>query len=506
MYHSTDIYLPLLFFLLVIKMSQEAKKVLFFPLNSPGHINSSLGIADILKQDFKCRTIFLLLGKMIGTSIQDRGHELIMLDEVAPYEDYEFDSSYSEANNDNKLKRKFEGALKWPQLIQKYSHIFQQEPVEAFVNSAEIMEKFMVTELTENHDNYAKVIEQLAPDLIVVDAYYIPPCVVNYKQGKWARLYSANPMMIVKSKLVNGLKPPPMIGFTLYDKLTRQRMQKEEPQKWNSVLQTWQNALGKIVAAMGEAGGPLNEFLAKHDVPALPPGQQAHDSPFLNIYMYPKALDYDQDDDLFEYPERWIRCDSMLRKNPDAGSTEDKELACWRDKLSEATAGKEAVVFFSLGSLASGNITLMQRYVDILRHDSKRLYVISKGVNGDKYQLDTNNMIGDNYIPQTFFLERANLALIHGGNNSVTECMYYGLPMIVLPVFADQLDNAQRVEDLGYGRRLNVDTCTQDQLLDAINSILSDKQLIERMRLIGEEMRARDDLQKISSSLFDLMK
>ncbi|HEY4753642.1 MAG TPA: nucleotide disphospho-sugar-binding domain-containing protein, partial [Candidatus Limnocylindrales bacterium] len=76
------------------------------------------------------------------------------------------------------------------------------------------------------------------------------------------------------------------------------------------------------------------------------------------------------------------------------------------------------------------------------------------------------------------------------GNNTVVECFHHGKPMVVLPLFWDQVDNAQRVDETGFGRRLPTYAFRDDVLLHAIDGLLVDTALHARMAEIAARMQA----------------
>jgi len=86
--------------------------------------------------------------------------------------------------------------------------------------------------------------------------------------------------------------------------------------------------------------------------------------------------------------------------------------------------------------------------------------------------------------------------IIHGGNNTVTECLHFGKPMIVLPLFWDQHDNAQRMQELGLGVRLDTYRFTDAEMRAALDQLLGDAGLRGRLAGAAATIQRRDGVRK----------
>ncbi len=136
-----------------------------------------------------------------------------------------------------------------------------------------------------------------------------------------------------------------------------------------------------------------------------------------------------------------------------------------------------ALIYLSLGSLGGADVELMQRLVDVLGTTRHR-FIVSKGPQADRITL-ADNMVGAQMLPQTKVIPQVDLVISHGGNNTVTETLHFGKPLIVLPLFWDQYENAQRIDELGFGVRLDTYGFTDAELTDAVERLLADTALRE---------------------------
>jgi len=136
----------------------------------------------------------------------------------------------------------------------------------------------------------------------------------------------------------------------------------------------------------------------------------------------------------------------------------------------------------------------MQRVIGCLAATPYR-YLVSMGPLHEEIEL-APNMAGAEFLPQTSLLPFCQLVITHGGNNTVTECLHHGKPMVVLPLFWDQYDNAQRMDELGLGVRLDAYKFTDAQMHTALDRLLTDNNLQHRLAAAAATIQASDGLNK----------
>ncbi len=293
-----------------------------------------------------------------------------------------------------------------------------------------------------------EIFEDVAPDVIVEDNVCSFPAILASGRP-WVRIVSCNPLEIKDPEL-----PPPFSGLPLEDRAG------------------WEPFRLEYARQIGELQASFSEFCRERGAPPLAPLEMIHESPWLNLYLSPRDLDYPRSAAL---GPGWHNIEACVR------STDEP----WQPPEDDG----RRLVYLSLGSLGSADVELMRRLVELLAGTPHR-YVVSRGPRHDEYAL-ADNMCGAEFLPQASVLPHVEAVITHGGNNTVTESLWFGKPMLVLPIFWDQHDNAQRVDEAGFGIRLPTYTLDGGGLAGAVERMLSDAALRERAAALGERLRRR---------------
>jgi MGT family glycosyltransferase len=94
----------------------------------------------------------------------------------------------------------------------------------------------------------------------------------------------------------------------------------------------------------------------------------------------------------------------------------------------------------------------------------------------------------ERYIPQSLLLEHCDFVISHGGHNTVLAALDHGLPVVVIPLFADQNSNAARCQELGVGRVIPVSQLTPDAIREAVSEVLENPKYRENAKRLSKLM------------------
>lgn len=421
------------------------KTILFSPLDSLGHINSLVSIANKLKFQGH-RTVFLFI-EPIENNLKELGHEVY--DATSP--------SLEDSIQSNAAQDKWTEITKLSREVWKSGDIMKNVALEI-----ELGFGAMVEDIKKYNSNFEAKLQILQPDVIILDHYFGIPALFR-ANIPWIRIFSASPLGLHDASDL----PQAWLGL---------------PTNWNQADEQQKELNNKVKCFRKQLRDSYNEYWTSFGLAELPtkPYSCVPVSPHLNIYMYPEELDY-QEHKLVQ----WARCDSMVR---------DQQASTFN--IPQSLVGKPGkLIFLSLGSIASADLVLMKRLVGILSESPNR-FIVCKGPLHQEYELPAN-MWGAKLVPQLEVLTSIDLIITHGGNNTLTESFFYGVPgFIVCPLFGDQFDNAQRIQERGLGLRLDPYNCTKGQLLAAIESMLKKEDVRVRMKTISQRMRKPENRNK----------
>ncbi|CAG2169519.1 unnamed protein product [Oppiella nova] len=429
--------------------------VLFAPIHYVGAVNSSIGMAEVLR-DGGHRCIFAVNSDW-RARLESMGFEVRVMGEEG---DTSGDKPVMDSMDRNAESAKGHGILD------------PKTPLEKALIVINSLTEDIRNE--ERKDPYLRaIIQSVRPDVIISDHMVAVPAIIT-SGIPWVYSWSNSPLSLDFTIECQDL-PPSVLGLAI-----------------NSDPKLWQQYRKQLNEAKAKVWYEYRDWLVSKGCPTPRKYQMWIPSPYANFYMTPKELDYT---DIRKLPDNYYGFDCFKRTGSDERTFDIPEPLRNR-------SGK--LVYLSLGSMGSANVDLMKRLVSIMSKSEHR-FIVSKGVFHDKFSL-ADNMWGERSVPQIKVLPMVDLIVTHGGNNTLTESMYFGKPMIVLPLFFDQFDNAQRVQEMGFGVRLDPFRCSEQQLLDAINSVLNDQTMAQKCKKASMRIQSENSIEKINDIVESLVK
>jgi MGT family glycosyltransferase len=234
----------------------------------------------------------------------------------------------------------------------------------------------------------------------------------------------------------------------------------------------------------------FNAFLAEQGERPYPLGQFFESSPFLNLLLYPEAMKFKRAHPLD--PVRFQYLDGCVRR--------EKPYTV----PAFAAQSNAPLVYLSFGSLGAGDVRLMKRLISALGRLPYRA-LVNVGGYRDQYAELPDNVIVDSWFPQPSVIPQVDAVIHHGGNNSFTECLFFGKPAIIMPFVWDGHDNATRVQETGHGFRMNRSDWTESELAARLHDCLHDETMRTRLAATSAHMQAQDGPAKAARLLDRLL-
>ena len=306
----------------------QGKTIVFFPEGAFGPTNNCVGIGEVLRRRGH-RVVFVIEESFAGT-LEEKGFEERLMRLAAPPEVEEEPGQF------------------WKDFIRETAPVFRKSTFDQLGEFIAPTWEALLDGARYVDERLVEIFDELQPDAIVEDNVCAFPA-MPASGRPWVRIVSCNPLELKGPEL-----PPPYTGLSIDDRSS-----------WGEYRDEYRRVTGDLQAS-------FSEFCTERGAPPLPDGEMIHESPWLNLYLYPREVDYPR---LRPLEGTWHNLESSVR-------TTDAEWSV----PAELADGDGSLIYVSLGSLGSGDVPLMKDLVAALAETPHR-YVVSKGPQHTEYEL-----------------------------------------------------------------------------------------------------------------------
>ena len=425
-------------------MSQ--KTIAFFPEAAFGPALNSVGIAQ---------------------ACEKLGHKAVFLSDpgfVEVYEGYGFEAYpvAVSAPMEPEAMAKF-----WEDFINGHIPNFRKSPIDQIDNYVRDCWEAIVDSAKWAQKDLPGVLAKIKPDMICVDNVIMFPAIKQFGVP-WVRIISCS-----ENEIPDPRVPPHLSGCRVDD---------------TDGMAAYEAKFHEVIKPIHD---DYNAFLAGCNEDAYPIGEFFEASPTMNLLLYPEPAKYERlnplDPNRFQYLEGCVREEEPYEV-PTFKANNDKPL-----------------LYVSFGSLGAGDTDLLKRIISTI---SKLPYraLVNVGDYIDEYTDIPDNVHIQSWYPQPSVIPQVDAVIHHGGNNSFTECLYFGKPAIIMPYVWDGHDNATRVQETGHGFGFHRYDWTDEELAAAVDKCLNDAAIQAKMASTSAHMQSRHGPTKAAGILDGILK
>ena len=414
----------------------DRKVIAFFPEGAFGPALNSVGIAQV------CR---------------NKGYRCIFLSDPGFAEVFEGYGFETKIVNLSEPMSPEEMAKYWSTFIDGHIPNFNLSPYEQIDNYVKECWEAIVDTAKWAEKDLPTVLEEINPSVICIDNVVLFPATKQFGVP-WIRIISCSENEIGDPRIpphLSGCSESDMDGFEAYRN------------HFNETIKPVHEDFNEFLKSCGETPYSIGEFFEA--------------SPYMNLLLYPEPLQYSRENPLD--PERFQYLEGCVR------TEEEYQIPDFRNK------NDAPLIYLSFGSLGSGDTDLLKRMINVLGSQNYRV-LVNVGDYGDAYGETPGNIHLESWYPQPSVIEQVDAVIHHGGNNSFTECLYFGKPALIMPYVWDGHDNATRVQETGHGLHMHRSNWSDNEFVSAINQLLNDTEMHKRLKRTSMHMKSANGRQK----------
>jgi zeaxanthin glucosyltransferase len=301
-----------------------------------------------------------------------------------------------------------------------------------------------------------RIVETLDPDQIIVDHLAFSATLALRALGRpFGDVVLGHPTALPVGDEVYGYPPTWPACFSPDPQELRSLRDRCE-----AVSAEFTATFNRALATLAPAAAPVDDAFAAHGD--------------LVLYNYPAEL---HDPRRGPLPAHAFLGASVRNDVP------DDQLRRWLE-----SSDQRPIVHVSFGSFLSARADVLARVVEALRPMGVRVSLATGSADPAVLGEIPKHWMVRPYLEQVAILDHAEVALTHGGNNSVTESLAAGVPMVVLPFSTDQFAGAAAIERAGFGAALDPNGCSAASIAAAVEVVIGGE-MGERTRSLAARLQ-----------------